>query len=79
MTDNFKNLIIEYNKDEKGRPVSIVLPISKNTLEIEYDENSNLSSKASCTSWFEVCFSYEFDTSINEFSYNIESFEFINF
>ena len=47
--------------------------------EIEYDKNTDSSSKASCTSWFEVCFSYEFDTSINEFSYNIESFEFINF
>ncbi|MBQ4645842.1 MAG: hypothetical protein IJB79_00685 [Candidatus Gastranaerophilales bacterium] len=47
--------------------------------EVEYDENSDLPLKASCTSWFEVCFSYEFDSSINEFSYNIESFEFINY
>lgn len=44
--------------------------------EIEYNENTNLTSKSSCTAWFEVYFSYEFDSSINEFVYSVESFEF---
>lgn len=44
--------------------------------EIEYDEDSDLTSNAHCTSWFEVKFSYEFDSSINNFIYNVEFFEF---
>lgn len=43
MTDSFKNLVIEYTKDENGRPISIVLPISGNTLGIEYNENGGVS------------------------------------
>lgn len=44
--------------------------------EIECNENTDLTSKSSCTTWFEVYFSYEFDSSINEFVYSVESFEF---
>lgn len=47
--------------------------------ETEYNEDADSTLRSYCTSWFEVYFSYEFDSSINEFSYNIESFEFINF
>ena len=43
MTDNFKNLVIDITKDESGRPVKIVLPISGNTLEIEYNANGGVS------------------------------------
>lgn len=43
MTDNFKNLVIDVTKDESGRPVKIVLPISGNTLEIEYAADGGVS------------------------------------
>lgn len=73
--------------EEDSYSVSIYEPIVfKNDLiyakgslsweEIVYNEDTDSISKAHCTSWFEVYFSYEYDSSINDFIYNVESFEF---
>lgn len=73
--------------DEDSYSVSLHEPIVfKNDLiyakgslsweEIEYSENADSTSKTYCTSWFEVYFSYEYYSLINDFIYNVESLEF---
>lgn len=44
--------------------------------EVEYNEDTKSTSKIYCTAWFKVCFNYEFDSSINEFIYDVEFLKF---